>query len=193
MTLFDDVRSIIDEVMGGDPLNDADEGPIGVDRAAELVHQYHRLGEDIAEAADMYQRAIDKLVDARNGHLEPLEAERDHIETVLRLWHAARYAEDGKATIKLPTGTLSSSKAQDAWTYHDESAFITWAKDNAPDALRQPEPPPIQVAKTEARKSLEALIAINDDGTVVDRSTGEIVPGLRVTPGGYRGRHYHVK
>lgn len=162
--------------------------PAGADAANAMLVRLAAVKAEIADTEALFAEQFDRLQlrleETRTGQMNRLA----WLETSLKLYHAARLREDPKATtIRLPHGILKSRAADDAWDYDDEKAFIVWAKQHLLDGVRYPEPKP-QVSKPDVKKKL-ADWARRPDGRVVD-ADGNVVPGLRVSKGGFFGRHY---
>lgn len=179
-------------VLGGDePEWTAPPRPAPDERAASaMLYRYRRLVTEHDRVAAAYDDEIRRLEQAKADHLDELNAKKAWLSQSLRLWHAARLAEDAsRKTIRLPAGTLKSSKAQQLWDFGD--GFLEWAQANLPDAVTVPEPKPV-LSRTAAKHGLADRMAVIDDGSVVDTSTGEVIPGLFVKAGGYDGRNYTI-
>lgn len=109
----------------------------------------------------------------------------DFFKSLLREFHTNELASDPKRkTISLPSGTLRARKAPEKWVVEDESAFVTWAKDNLPEAVRIRE----EAAKSEIKKllSISSVERLTGEGQpafcATYGDTGEIVPGVIVVP-----------
>ena len=78
-------------------------------------------------------------------------------------------------TYKLPTGALARRAGRESTYIGDEDAFVAWAKDNCPDALRvTPKVTPLK----------DWMRQVDEDGTVhLVSPDGEVVPGVRVLRG----------
>ncbi len=128
------------------------------------------------------QEAAEHEIAAINQWLEAASA--PHLRTVSfftgRLVDYRRHLEDENPdlplTYKLPGGALTRRAGRARTVLLDEDALVEWATANHPEAV--------------ARKALPSKVTradrftTNENGDVVDTSTGEIVPGLRVTVGG---------
>lgn len=93
-------------------------------------------------------------------------------------------ADPNRKTISLPSGTLRARKAADRWVIEAPEVFITWAKDNLPEAVRVKESPAL--AEIKSQLAVSKVACTTEDGqpgfyaSVPD--TGEIVPGVTVVP-----------
>lgn len=76
--------------------------------------------------------------------------------------------EDGRKTLKLPTGTVTSRSGQPRWTV-DPDLFLPWARSNAPDMIRIKEEPVMALLKPMG----------SVDGRCVTED-GELIPGVSV-------------
>lgn len=111
-----------------------------------------------------------------------MEAQRDKVrrendtswlEDQLASYHAARLRDDHRCkTITLPSGTLKARKAPDSLVVDDAETVLSWAHDLAPEMIRTR----VEVDKTAAKRRLRPSPV--GDGSVVDPSSGEVVPGL---------------
>ena len=206
--MTDVAKELIESVLAGDePDWDQEPEPPATsdERAANrLLRRWRTLTEEIADANAIYDDEIRAIEEARSAHVGNLNDRRDWLVASLKLWHQARLAEDPTRTqIKLPQGTLVSRAAQDVWTYEEEAAFVEWAKTHAKQTVhRPPRPEWTTINKNQARKILmERKVAVDDkgnvqltkDGHLIDRETGEAIPGIKVSEGGDHGRFYDVK
>lgn len=194
-----DAQDVVDDLMGGEEPDYTSEpsAPLADDekRATALLYRRRRLMKEIERAAAIYEEQIEFLQARMSEHLDPLAAQVVWLEESLILWHHARWQRDNReTTIKLPSGTLASSKAQDQWQYTDEGAFLEWAHDNAQSAVRPPKPGEETIDKTKAKEALADVIELNGVIPVI-KETGEVVPGLAIRKGGSFefGRKYTIK
>lgn len=193
----DDVQraeATVEEILGGtdepEHSGDTPEKALPADQVAAMryLRRLRTIVRQIENADEVYEAAIAELEEARTAHLDPLKATEEWLRQALALWHHARLAEDPEAkTVKLPTGTLSSSKADRRWTYDDEAAFLEWAREHAQGAVRPPKPGDESIDKTAAKAALGDLIEVRDGGRCFHQETGELIPGLLVNPGGDYG------
>jgi hypothetical protein len=193
-----ETRATIDALLGGEEEIDYTVDPepdewLGRDEitASRMVHRYLRTNDEIARTTALFDAEIERMREARDAALRPLKQRLQWLDSMLKLWHKARLDEDPTATtVRLPTGTLTSAKAQDAWVY-DEAKFLAWARVNAQGAVRVP-PVVETIDRNEARKLLAETISVIEREAVI-KATGELVPGLTIRRGGFDGRHYYVK
>ena len=91
-------------------------------------------------------------------------------------------------TRRLPSGEVNARQAPDSWAATDEPAFIAWAETALPELVRVKKSANIVNAKAE----LDAVSVKGGSGAimVINPATGELVPGITVTPGEV---HYSVK
>lgn len=157
--------------------------PVEEVQAMYYLRRLHRLRAERERIEAMFDKLIEELNERRSAQVDPLKVSIGWLEQALALWHHARVQEDPKATtIHLPSGTLRSAKAQPRWTYDDAAAFLEWARANATAAIRTPETKD-EIAKVEAKKLLDPMIEVVD-GRAVVKETGEMIPGLKIEPGG---------
>jgi len=104
-------------------------------------------------------------------------------EGALVAWHHAEMtkalAEAGgdwgkvkEKSQRLSTGTVVARKQPDRWDF--EPVYVEWAQASWPDLVRTTVAPD----KNAARKAFAVA-----DGAVIDSHTGQVVPGVRFTPG----------
>lgn len=194
-----DVMNVVDEALGGEEPDwtSVPTAPLADDerRATALLYRRRRLMAEIERAAGIYEEQIALLTERMYEHLNPMRDQVIWLEQALILWHHARWQRDEREkTIKLPSGTLASSAAQDSWEYDDEKAFLKWARENAQSAIRPPKPGEETIDKVKAREALGETIEVKA-GRAVLPETGEIVPGLTIRKGGSfeLGRKYTIK
>lgn len=136
--------------------------------------------------ADRQIEAIEKMIEPyltpirewRNEQLRRLVDEQSFWEGLLTLYHrdVVLPADPDAKTVKLPHGVLGSRKTPDKWEI-DEEAFLAWARDIAPEFVREVQ----QADKALAKKTLKVtalgkVIYELPDGSVP-------VPSVNVTPG----------
>lgn len=125
--------------------------------------------------ADVRIRQVREWLDARCAVHDNAA---QHIEALLTHWHEMVLSLDDRAkTVSLPNGTLKSRAHAQAIKIDDPAVFIEWATTNAPTLLRE-------VTRTEPdRAAVKDSLQVGVVG-VVNPSTGEVVPGVRVEPAG---------
>jgi hypothetical protein len=77
---------------------------------------------------------------------------------------------DGRKTVSVPAGKVSTRSGSDRWTI-DSDTFLAWARINAPNVIR--------VREEAALSEVKATFAAMDDGRAVTDG-GEVVPGVHV-------------
>lgn len=181
---MDDAWDAVDDVLTGDlpdsgepePLRDSDEANRTLRRIRRI-----RLQRDAELAAAIAERErLERYINERQAHW--LEAERFHVERLVR-WHAAVLRDDSsRRTISLPVGTLTARAQQAEWTW-DEPTFIEWAKEHMPSALRPvpPVPPSLAIDKAAAKRLLTHGDGRARQYGVEDEYKVELPPGVKVT------------
>lgn len=177
----------IEQVLSGPepPYSETPDAAMPVEQVQAMwyLRRLHRLRAEQERIEAMYDTLIEELNERRAAQVDPMKATIDWLEQALALWHHARLQEDDKLiSIHLPSGTLFSSKAQPRWTYDDAKAFLAWAQKNKPAAIRYPEVKP-EIAKNDVKKLLDPIIEVIG-GRAVVKETGEMIPGLKIEPGG---------
>lgn len=184
MTAEDEIEQVLSGPEPAYSETPAEALPAEDRQAMNYLRRLARLRADRHRIEELFTTTVDELELRRRIQLDPIEASIAWLEQALALWHAARFREDAKLiTIHLPTGTLRSTKAQPRWTYDDEAAFLEWASKHATAAIRHPDPPKDQIDKNGAKKALDPIIDVID-GNAIIKETGEMIPGLKIEPGG---------
>lgn len=136
--------------------------------------------------ADRQLEAIEQMIlpymlpirEWRNNQLAQLGDEEQFWVGLVTLYHrnVVLAADPAQKTLKLPHGTVSSRKSPDRWDF-DAEAFLAWARDVAPEFVREVQEPDRALAK----KTLKA----NAMGQVVYMHGDDVVPvpSVNVTPG----------
>lgn len=113
--------------------------------------------------------AINEWAERQRGKLD---RDLEHFENLLIEYATKQREVEGRKTIDLPTGRVTSRLSTESWTVKPE--FTQWAKDFAPDLVRQKvteSPETVEVLK-------EHLEFVN--GKVIKKETGEIVEGIEI-------------
>jgi hypothetical protein len=144
--------------------------------------------EKAAWAMRKYTAALDRVTQAE----ELADAEMRRIDTWLeerrRVYGRdteffgallSNYALDQRATldrkkIDLPDGVVQTRSVAEKFVVVDKEAFIEWAKENRPDLLKMTYSPDMKVI---------ADRLLSEVTSVMDETSGEIVPGLSTEPG----------
>lgn len=104
----------------------------------------------------------------------PMERDASYFESILRDYalRCRENPDDGRKTISLPAGKVTTRIGSPRWTVDDET-FLTWARANHPDLIRVKEQPALDEMKS-------ALIVAESGGAAVTED-GEVVPGVAVS------------
>lgn len=169
----------LDDLLAG-PEPEWDETPVppdGTEHANRLLRRLARVRREQA-TVDALAAAEYARVDAWHaGEAHRLDRQQEWLEQALAQYHRAVLARDPKAkTVSLPNGTLKARAQQPEWTFEDPDAFLAWAQANAPELVRQPDPPGPAIDKAATKQTMAANVV---DGRLV--VLGEIVPGVTVT------------
>jgi hypothetical protein len=166
-------------------LADVDD-PDGWTDQVDVHPEKFRLEDDSAAAWAMRKLRAARLRMASNEQLAaeerfriqqwldqvqaPLEREVTYFEAILTHYALAVREEEGRKSVSLPAGTVTTRPGNPKWQVDDD--FVPWAKNNAPHLLR---------VKTEpALSEIKKRLLPRDDGTAIDGATGEVVPGVSV-------------
>lgn len=176
----------LDDVLEGDD-PDIDQEPTGAIDADVADRWLRRLGRLAAQ-----DRADEELANARIATINTWlmarrEARRptvEFFERSIELWHLANLRANPKAakSITLPAGKVASRAQQPEWDF-DDTAFVAWAREHAPELVNQPPPPAPKPDKAAAKKHLDVPAlegATPGVPLVVVDGDGEIVPGVTV-------------
>ncbi len=147
---------------------------VDLDRAARAVRRRADADKALAEAEDLYRTERERLDLWIEGERRRHGNRTRFLDACLQVFHRARLAEDpnGAKTIRLPYGELVARKAPDRVEV-DETVFVPWAEKHDPGLLNPPKP------RTPAKAEIKAQVGdIMADGTVVNRDTGEFLPGV---------------
>lgn len=148
------------------------EASIRVDEVTRLYHQFqNRLAAWFSEATKANRATIAFMTD----HLE--DYGRRHREEHPQM-----------ATIALPSGAVRTTRYEAKALIDDRDAVLAWAQENHPEIVQTEQPPPkVWVTADDVKKLVRPVVETDEDGTitgtkVVDRTSGELVPGMRVEP-----------
>lgn len=160
--------------------------PIGdTAHAAAVMERYADDARHMAEAEAAYaaRRAVlDEWIEDERRRFAAAEAWHQHR---LNAYHARRFDVDGKATIKLPHGALTSrAVTTPKLIVEDEDAAVAWADEHAPALVRTKK----EFAVADAKEAL----TLDRSGAVVS-ADGEIVPGLKAIVPAPDERSYKAK
>lgn len=139
-----------------------------------------RLVEDETVAALEIERVAQWIDERRRATENETRWARDALER----YHREALAMDERLkTISLPSGKLKAYKRPDQWDV-DAETFCPWAQDNARELVRVKVEPDKAAIKNllVAREDLSTAI----ESGATDPATGEIVPGVTITPGTVR-------
>lgn len=170
--LDEHLADIDDQVYDQPPADPGDTE--GVNRALRRLARYRRARQAAVDAA---ATEIQRIVDWRDERVDKIDRRIRWELDGLELYHRARLGDDPTAkTLHFPCGTLHARKTQPAFDY-DETTFLPWAQEHAPDLVRLKP----QVDRTAAKTALVAPDLGEGDTGPALTPDGEIVPGVTVT------------
>ncbi|HEY1119713.1 MAG TPA: host-nuclease inhibitor Gam family protein [Acidimicrobiales bacterium] len=142
--------------------------------AERMVRSIARRRRQLARMEEVYKAEREHL-DAWLARQRELLA-TTYFEECLAGYHQRLLEQDPKAkTIHLPSGDLTARAGQPTWEIDDE-VFITWAQSCGANSL-------LRMTVSPDRAAIKTALQVNlEHGVTVDQA-GEIVPGIRVTPG----------
>ena len=170
------------------------ESPDAADWAMRKLAKVQAELESSGQEAAVQHRRINEWLETVQRRLERDSA---FFESLLIDWHRrlcdAELAEVGTwakvahKTRRLPSGEVSARMAPDSWAATNEAEFIAWAEANRPLDCNL-----VKVEKTARISMIKGTFkaAGGGAGFAYDEVTGELVPGITVTPGEV---HYSVK
>ncbi|WP_067924803.1 host-nuclease inhibitor Gam family protein [Alicyclobacillus shizuokensis] len=131
-------------------------------RKLAKIHQQDMADEELA------QHEIERIQAWLQARKETRQRSREYFEEKLRQYHQRLLDEDpkGNRTVKLPHGTLKARKLPDKWDYDDQT-IIEWAKANQSMSL-------IRIKYEPDKKLIKEYV----------KTTGELIPGVTITPQG---------
>lgn len=169
------------------------ESPPDLARVSGMLWRLRRLlkeqrGDELV--AEQQHQQIDAWLARRSA---PRSDRVEWLRRSLRAYHEGMFARSKQATISLPAGELASKAQQPEWQFTDEAAFLAWAKEHCPAAVRQKERPPAPPPEIDKAGAKAALTRRDEKGKALEfgiTPEGERPPGLLVVS---RDRDYDVR
>lgn len=151
------------------------------DRANRAVWKIGRIEADLGEDEALYKAERARLEAWITDRRVRAERAVEFLTTLTAGFHAIVLAEDPKRkTITLPAGDLVARKQPDVWEI-DGAEVLAWAEENGrADLVRTRDP---EVDRPAVKKALRPA---EGSSRALDPDSGELVPGVRVTPGEVR-------
>ncbi len=124
----------------------------------------------------LVQPEIDRLEMWAADEDAPLRERAERLEAAARDYALARRtATEGRVkSIGTPFGSVQTREAGGGWEIADVDAVLAWASENAPELVK--------VARSLDLAGAKRQMVADDDGTVVTKGDGEVVPGLKAKP-----------
>lgn len=124
----------------------------------------------------MVQPELDRLEAWATAQDAPLRDRADRLEAAVKDYALSRRtATGGRArSIGTPFGSVTTRLAGGGWEVADLDAVLAWAKGTAPALVKVTE----VLSKADANRAF----TVTDDGDVVDKATGVLVPGVKARP-----------
>lgn len=145
-----------------------------VDALRRVAHHRQQIARVQADADALIaplQAQIDQIRAWAQHQITDRERRLGIHENRLVLYYRLNSPAGGK-TLALPGGKISCRAQQPEWRYEDERALV--------ELLDADGHPAIRVRREVDKVKLKAMVEVRQDGTVVDTSTGAILPGVRV-------------
>lgn len=142
------------------------------EQAAWAMRKYRALAQKAARNDDLAKAEhlrIDSWLERANGSIEAnMDFFYRHLEA-----YAMKERHAGRKSVDLPDGTIKT-RVKRAGIAPDKSTFVQWALEQERHDLLRTSYAPDMDAITSA--------VVVDGGTVLDPTTGEVIPGLAPTP-----------
>lgn len=129
----------------------------------------HKLVENEAIANAELQRISEWLTNVNTK----LRREQDFFHNLLAEYAVTERELNDRKTITTPVGSISSRVVGGNAVVSDKDAFIAWAQTAAPEFLRQKFEPAMSIINESVEKEVSSYFM---------KDTGEVVPGLSVSP-----------
>lgn len=141
-------------------------------QAAWALRKFREAERRLTEIWKVVEAETQSIQDWADSQREKVERERTHFESLLIDYASKQRDGYGRKSIDLPAGRVTSRLSTESWTVKPE--FIKWAKDFAPDLVRQ--------KVTDMPETVEVLKEYLEyaNGKVVKKETGEIVEGIEI-------------
>lgn len=146
-----------------------DEGE-ALERVAWHARMARKAHAELAEMFDLYDTEMARLTERREHRARIIMERIGWHQAPIESYHRMRVANGGPKTLELPHGTsrMAVPKTPKVWVGTEgQAAVLEWARASHPEILRGP-------LITDVRE----VVTIDDDLKVIDKATGEIVPGL---------------
>lgn len=112
----------------------------------------------------------------RHQQTDNLTADINYFTGLLTEYARQEREVHGRKSITLPHGTIKSRSGSKRIEVTDEPAFLAWARQHAPTLIRVREEPD----KAAIKASFPAAMLAEVD-VLVDRDTGEVIPGVQLS------------
>ncbi len=146
--------------------------PDNDDSAEWCLKKISAYQEERREKEKFYKEQIAKLDAWLESATKPLDMNIEHFQNLLHLYADKKLEGQKKRTVSLPSGKFGFRKSQPEIA-RDETVLLPFCKKSYPDAIRTKE--------TVDWAALKKRCTVTDKG-VIDPTTGEILPGVTVTP-----------
>lgn len=184
MTALDDLATVVDGVLDDFPVLEVPDGaesaPLlaSMDEAIHAARSLRSVDRKRARLAESAQAEIARLEDALRLTREwlaeqdrPLAARAEYLSGLLERFALAERAAGRGKTLTTPYVRVSTKEVPGAWSIGEQA--VAWAERCRPEMVQVRKSVPV----AEARKAW----VVTEMG-VVDLPTGELVPGVDVSP-----------
>jgi hypothetical protein len=178
------LSAYLDAWMDDDLADVPDSGELAIEDdvfADRLLYRRATIAAEEARIEKLRKERIAEIDDWCDRRKAKAEREASWIERGLEVFMRFRVARGGPKTLQLPSGVLKLTKPRESVDVRDPDGFRAWARANAPELLRWPEPPEPEPKKDDLKK-LRAGES-RPFGELLEFSLaheGEVIPGVYV-------------
>jgi hypothetical protein len=147
-----------------------------LERAVRLGRIYDRNATRLAEIEHVVAAEIARLKAWADELVAPISTEQARITGHLEYYQRTVHGQGGKQSTKLPSGAKLQLRKAGPTIEHDDALILPWVL-SLPEERRKPLLTTPEVRWGEVKK----LVEITGE-TAIDPTTGEVVPGITVTP-----------
>lgn len=140
-----------------------------LENAAWAFKKLQEVNKQFNEIQAFAQKEIDKIKAWADKETNTIESSKLYFEGLLQEYYRGLKADNPKAKISTPWGKVSTRKQPDKWTYN-ELDTIAWLKANQRNEL-------VRIKEEIDKVEFKKLYANG-----IDKSTGELIPGVKVEP-----------
>jgi hypothetical protein len=170
---------VAEALAGAAPIEEQPEHPWRCDsleKAIWIARILQRRQREILEIEQVVQAEIIRLEAWRDSATAPMRNDSERLASHLEYYTRTQHLAGGGKTVKLPGGVRCALRKATPQIDHNDDEVLEWTS-WLPEQLRA------ALTKMSLRwGELKKRLVFNDDGTAVYPETGEVVPGITVTP-----------